>query len=229
MALAADDTATGQFIGDVFHEPAGSPPICGPGTGDQVTFDATANTYGISFPASCIGSPSSLAVTAETDYSSLFYMSPEEGACCAVAPDVESTTTTSSTSTTTTPAGISTTAPASSTTTTTAAVVTANTSPTNASSTPSPATTSSSRQLAFTGPGSGLRSTAVVGAGLLVLGLLLLVVADVPRQLVRRLTWTRLQLTTAAGSRRSRTRRNEPQAGTTRSQLLRRAAWLLGR
>ncbi len=47
----------------------------------------------------------------------------------------------------------------------------------------------SSSNLAFTGTGSGVKVIAVVGAVLVVLGLLLLIVADVPRRILRSLAF----------------------------------------
>ena len=57
------------------------------------TYDLSANTYGITFPASCIGSPASLSVQAKWIYDTtggtgtpVTYYSPATGSCCSTIP-----------------------------------------------------------------------------------------------------------------------------------------------
>jgi hypothetical protein len=47
--------------------------------------------------------------------------------------------------------------------------------------------TAASGSLAFTGTGPGLRTVSIVGGALMLLGLLMLVLADIPRRVLRRL------------------------------------------
>jgi len=98
-----------------------------------------------------------------------------------------STTSTTSAATTTSQSTTTTSARASTTSSTGA------TTSTQALATKSSNTISaSSGSLAFTGSGSGLRLATTAGAALVLLGLLLLAVSDVPRQLVRRLAYARV-------------------------------------
>ena len=178
--LALVGELDGTFSAGVVTYPDTGPNLC---TAATPSYDLSANTYSVSFPASCVGNPSQITVGALWHYDNngtvLTYSSPTDNPCCDATPDVSSSTTTSTslptTTTTTTPARV----------TTTTQVLTQATSATSGSS---GGATASSGQLAYTGPGNGLRVTAVFGVGLLVLGLVALGFADAPRRVVRRLS-----------------------------------------
>ncbi|MDR3650602.1 MAG: IPT/TIG domain-containing protein [Acidimicrobiales bacterium] len=94
----------------------------------------------------------------------------------------EAPTTTTPATTTTTPMTSTTTTSALTTTTTAVAAVT-----TVAPTTTSRVVTASSRSLAFTGSGPGLKTMTFVGAAVMLFGLLLLILVDVPRRVLRQL------------------------------------------
>ena len=103
----------------------------------------------------------------------------------AVAPTTTTTaavTTTVARTTTTTAAATTTVAP---TTTTTAAATTTTVAPTTTSGVV-PATSSS---LAFTGTGPGLKMLTLFGTALMLLGLVILILADIPRRMLRHLAY----------------------------------------
>ncbi len=184
--LASADDLTGSYQGAIVNDSDLST-ACNGTSGVSVTFDVSANTYGISFPASCIGTPTSVMVQAFWMYDTsggtggtvLSYDSPANngeqlGSCCNVTPDTTTPTTSPTTTPTTAPTTMSptttpTTAP---TTTTTAAIATA----ANSGST-------STGTLAFTGPGEGLRWTALLGGAFLLFGFGLFAIADTPHRL----------------------------------------------
>ncbi len=187
------DVKAGDFSGDSFvgvvDSASPAEVVCGTTDGVLASFDVATNSYQVSFPASCINSPSSLSAGGHWDYDDdgtvVTYEAPTQGPCCSVVPDSSTTTTTSSTTT-------SSTIPVSSSTTTSIVPVTSTTgSPVSATKTaPAPLVTpssgsssSSSGQLAFTGPGRDTWLTAIVGGALLLLGFSLFALADVPRQL----------------------------------------------
>jgi len=91
-------------------------------------------------------------------------------------------TTTTPATTTTTPMTTTTTTRAPTTTTTAVAAVT-----TVAPTTTSRVVTASSSSLAFTGSGPGLKTMTFVGAAVMLFGLLLLILVDVPRRIARQL------------------------------------------
>jgi len=106
-----------------------------------------------------------------------------------------SSSTTSSTTSTTTAA--TTTTPSSTTTSGGASSTSSIVAPTSAPALTTKSSgggivSTSSGSLAFTGSGAGLRLAAIAGATLLLLGLLLLAVSDVPQQLRRRLAYVRV-------------------------------------
>jgi hypothetical protein len=131
------------------------------------------------------------------------------------------TTTTLSPTSTTTASSTTTTGPPKSTTTTTGA----GGGGTSGASTTTPGAvrTASSGALAFTGPGRGITSVALVGIALMVLGLVLLMLVDIPRRALRGLV--------SAGARRS----SAPRAGRFRNlaatgrRSQRFGRWLFGR
>ncbi len=198
VAVADDDPWPGPFHGQIVQD-SSMATVCDSSSGVTVSFDATTSTYGISFPASCIGNPSSIAVDAVWIYGTAFgtvtAASPMSGGCCAATPDAASTstTTTSLTSTTTTsptsttsttsPTGTTSTTTATSTTTTTTTssnTATSTTVPPTVSTTAAPviavsaaapavAASAASSQLAFTGVGDTERWLVFIG-GLIVLG-----------------------------------------------------------
>jgi hypothetical protein len=120
------------------------------------------------------------------------------------------TTTTTGSSTTTTASPTSTTTTTPKTTTTTAAPKTTTTSSasggggTSAASTTtaSPVQTASSGSLAFTGPGQGIKSITLAGVALMLLGLVLLLLVDVPRRALRSLASVGAGLSSAPGAGR---------------------------
>jgi hypothetical protein len=106
--------------------------------------------------------------------------------------------TTSSTSTTTGPTTATTSATTSATTTSTAApAVTSGTEPPSASGssgTASPASrivTAPSGSLAFTGTGPGLKSATLLGIGAILFGMIMLLLVDIPRRVLRQLALMR--------------------------------------
>jgi len=94
----------------------------------------------------------------------------------------EAPTTTIPATTTTTPMTSTTTTRAPTTTTTAVAAIT-----TVAPTTTSRVITASSSSLAFTGSGPGLKTMTLVGAAIMLLGLLMLLLADIPRRALRQL------------------------------------------
>jgi hypothetical protein len=143
------------------------------------------------------------------------------------------TCTTTTTTTTTAP---TTTAP----TTTTTTVLTTTTSPypttsstmaaaiansgSSSSSTASRVVTAAAGSLAFTGPGPGLTAMTLVGAALMLLGMVMLVLVDVPRRALRQLGYLSLgrwQGRVTGGSRRM--------AELMSQEAARSARWFLGR
>ena len=192
--VESDYPGSPGYQGFVAANPSGSL-VCGAADGVTATFNTAENTYGISIPATCLQSPSSVTVDGSWSYDTsggtslagiLTYESPETPAdqppvlCCMASPD---TTSTSSTTTSTALSTTTTTTSAPQTTTTTRAV-TVTSSPTSGAA---GGATASSGQLAYTGAGTGLRVTAVLGAALLVLGVMTLGLADGPRRALRRL------------------------------------------
>ncbi len=103
------------------------------------------------------------------------------------------TTGTSSPTSTSTPSATSSTQGSSGSTTSTPPKPTTSTVPAtkSASSTSSTAraVTASSRSLAFTGPGPGLKTMTLIGAVVILFGLLMLLLADFPRRVINQLTY----------------------------------------
>jgi len=142
------------------------------------------------------------------------------------------TTTGSGSSTTlasaTTTTSASTTTMASSTTTTSA--VTASTKPPNTSGTsgttspPSRTVTAPSGSLAFTGSGPGLKTMTLIGAGVALLGLVLLVLVDIPRRVLRQLAYVSPARWKHRASGGART-----MANAVGREAAHRITWLLGR
>jgi hypothetical protein len=155
----------------------------------------------------------------------------------------ESTTTTStsttststSTSTSTPPTTTSTIAP---TTTTTPSGSSTTHPPGNGTTTQPPSTsgsggtsptatrvaTAASSSLAFTGSGPGLKTVTLLGAALMLLGLLMLLLADIPRRVLRQLGYLGQgdwRVRAGTGTRTV--------ARTAREEALRRTMWVLGR
>ena len=171
---ATEGLVAGQFVGAVTTSPANSA-ACGTSTGVTATVDTAANTYAMSFPSSCVGSPSSLALEASWSYTSggsTFQAAvPATGGppCCSVTPDPaattgSSTTTTSSTTTSTTTSSTTTTTVASSTTTTTTSAAAVVSSPSSTGNTGS--------GLALTGLGHVSPVLIAVGVGMIAIGIL---------------------------------------------------------
>ena len=247
-ALAGDNTITptadihGPFLGVVgrnVHAPGlgGFPILCDWTSGVVLSADTASNEYTISFPASCIGDPSSVAVQAAWTYDTsggtgsagpggpvLSFTSPASASCCTVTPDVMSSTTTiteASDATTTTRYACGATpcipnpvAPATSTT-----VVVA-----TKGSSGGPTVSASSRSLAFTGPSRGVASVALFGGALVLFGLVLLALFDAPRRLLKRLAYqnpTHWIGRAFAGT--------QALAKTAARKAVRRTKWLLGR
>ncbi len=180
---ATEDVVAGEFAGAVTTTPADTA-ACGASTGVTTTFATTANTYGMSFPASCVGSPSSLTIEASWAYASgdttyeAALPATGEAPCCSVTPDPATTTgspTTTTTSTTTsTTSTTTTTVPASS-----VGATTTTTSPVAAAVLSSPSSTGST--------GSGSSGLALTGAAhdtstLLVLGVAMIAVGTLGRR-----------------------------------------------
>jgi LPXTG-motif cell wall-anchored protein len=170
--------STPTFAGAVGTEGPGGSPVCySTATPSSATpsFDASADSYQISFAASCIGNPASVSVTAQFDYDdngdALSTSFLPTAPCCSATPDAATTTTSSTTATTTTTTTTSTT----STTTTTVSPSTTTTVPLAVVST-SPSSTgnsgSGSTGLASTGPGTDTPVLLVVGACLISIGVL---------------------------------------------------------
>ena len=136
------------------------------------------------------------------------------------AADLASTTTTSSSTSTTSPQSVGSTTSTSASfgsSGTTAATSLSSDSTRSGGEEANGVVTTSSGSLAFTGAGPALRVVATGGAGLVLSGLLLLLVADAPRHLLRRLALAR-QRQAPAVSPRSATR-----------VVIERCRWLLGR
>ncbi len=172
---ATEDVAAGQFVGAVTTSPANTA-ACSASSGVTATSSTTANTYGMSFPSSCVGSPTSLTIEASWSYASdgttyqAALPATGEAPCCSVT-DAADTTTSSTTTTTSTTASTTTTttvpstsAGATTTTTTAAAVVSSPSSTGN--------TGSGSSGLALTGPGEDTPVLIAVGVGLIAIGIL---------------------------------------------------------
>jgi hypothetical protein len=229
VAHASDNAITptgdiqGQFLGEVeryVQAPGlGSLPIqCDWTSGVTLQVDISTSEYGVSFPASCIGDPSSIAVQAVWTYDTsggtgsagpggpvLTSTSPASASCCAVTPDVMTSTTT------TTAAAVSnSTVPPTSTAPPTTVVATNGPSG-------GPTVSASSGSLAFTGPGSGVASVAVVGGALVLFGLVLLALFDAPRRMLKRLAYVRVST------------RMQGWAKAAGKEVIRRTSWLLGR
>jgi hypothetical protein len=110
FAIAADaDNESGPptFTGGVFSYSTGNPGCFG---APQVTtsFSQSANTYGLSFPASCVGDPSSIAVDAVYGYGTpttqYLDAEPANGSpCCSVTPGTSTPTSTPTPTPTPTP------------------------------------------------------------------------------------------------------------------------------
>jgi hypothetical protein len=179
---ATASLVAGQF-GATVENDATSATACGGTNGATASVDTTANTYTITFPASCLGSPSSFTVHAYWSYASGGTTNQEqlpaasEPPCCSVTQDPatqdpatrasstsSATTTTASTSTTTSTTSTTTTTTPSSTTTTSAApaVVTS----------PSTGNTGGTPPLALTGPGADTPALVVVALCLIAIGTL---------------------------------------------------------
>jgi hypothetical protein len=168
-SIYENGATTPSFLAFIFLDSTQSPPaffgavsefsspattLCPSASDAKPTFSVSANTYGISFSPSCIGSPASFSVHAIWIYTTQTTQSistvPVSGAspCCTVTPDASSTTTTttstvpSTTTSTTTTTPCTTSSPTS--TTSTAPGSTTSTAP----STPTTTTTapSSTRQ-----------------------------------------------------------------------------------
>ena len=181
----------GTFSGVVFSSTDLST-LCDSTSGVTVSFDLTANSYSLSFPSTCIGSPSSVSVQANYEYStsagSLGVIAAAPGdsqtfrSCCTVTPDAATTTTSTSTTTTstttttpttttsTTSSTTTTTVPTSTTTTTPVAVVSTSPSSTGTSGTSTPTGNTGTVALAATGPGSETPWLLVVAASMIVVG-----------------------------------------------------------
>ncbi len=147
------------------------------------------------------------------------------------------TTTTSATSATTTTSAASETTPTSTTTTTASPTSTTSTTTTTpvTTSTAQPGTsgttgttsapiTAPSGSLAFTGSGLGLKTMTLVGAIVILLGLAMLVLVDIPRRLLRQLAHLRLGHWQNRGSVHARAMAESVGRG-----IIRRIDWLLGR
>ena len=150
---ASADDSSGAFIGYV--DPASGSTICDDSSGVQAAFYASTNQYAVSFPASCVGSPSSISLDAEWQYGQLDYTSPpDNGICCTVSPGTTPppTTTTEASTGSTTGNGV---------------------------------ITTSVEHLAITGPGLGFKTVALVGILLMILGFAMLLLVDIPRRLIR--------------------------------------------
>jgi hypothetical protein len=158
------------FQGEVDDSQSGNA-VCDATSGVKVAFNLSDNAYSVAFPATCIDSPKSISVFASYDYTAdLSYDSPDQTAsesfCCSV---TEGSATPTSTTTTTT-------------TTTTKPHTTPGSSGPTAGVVSAP-----SGELAFTGSGPGLETITLAGSACMLLGLLLLVLADVPRRMMGRL------------------------------------------
>jgi hypothetical protein len=182
----------GTFSGIVFSATTFDT-LCAQITGVDATFSVSSNEYDVSFPASCIQSPSSLSVQAtrayDTNSDSLGTIASAPGtpdafvSCCTVTPDT--TTPTSTTTTTTTPTSSTSTTSTSSTTSTTTVKSTSSTSSTTsttvktsaasagATTTTDPtsaATTTSQSPAAVTSSPSSTGNTGSGSSGLAVTG-----------------------------------------------------------
>ena len=168
------DPASGQFSGAVTTSPANTAG-CSASTGVTATFSTTANTYGMSFPSSCVGSPTSLTIEASWSYASgettytAALPSTGQAPCCSVTPDPATTTTTSTTTTSTTASTTTTTTvpstSAGATTTTTTSVAAVVSSPSSIGN-----TGSGSSGLATTGVGGDTPLLIVFGVGMIAIG-----------------------------------------------------------
>lgn len=168
-----ESVVAAQFVGAVAKSPANTA-ACGASTGVTATFSTTANTYAMSFPSSCVGSPKSLTVEASWSYTSdgttyqAAVPATGEAPCCSVTPDPATTTGSSTTTTSTTASTTTTTVPSSSvgattTTSTVAAVVSSPSSTGNTGGGSSP--------LAFTGAGGDTPVLISVGVGMIAIGI----------------------------------------------------------
>jgi hypothetical protein len=139
----------------------------GSSQGVTSSFDVSANSYSISFPPSCVGSPTSIALYSAWNYdddgttTSVQVPTGGTSTCCTVTAS-DDTTTTSSTTTTTSTTTTSTTSTASTTTTIPSSAAGATTTTTS----PVAAVVSSAASTGNTGSGSsGLASTGNTGSG----------------------------------------------------------------
>lgn len=182
--------------------------LCGVSSGVVVSFDLATNQYGISFPSSCIGSPSSLAVQAQMAYTAVggtlaSAVAPGTSqaftSCCTVTPDATttgsstttSTTATASTTTSTTISSTTTTDPASASTTTVpsssvGATTTTTTAP-GAAVLTSPSSTGNTGTASTGSTGTGSPALASTGAGdntlvVIITGVVLIGVGGVGRR-----------------------------------------------
>lgn len=176
--------APGTFRG-VVYSASSFATLCDSSSGVAVTFSLATNQYGLSFPASCIQSPSSISVQANWEYATSADSDGTIAAapgtpqtfttCCTVTPDATTTGSSTTTSTTSTSSTSSTTS-STSTTSTTTSTSTTTTSSTVAAVVSSPSSTgntgSGSSPLAFTGPGEETPVLLAVGVGMLAVGIL---------------------------------------------------------
>ena len=103
-AVAGLDSS-GQFVG--ITQNYATPSHCLNGEGVNASFDLAANSYSVSFPASCIDTPASFSVSSEYSYGGsgdalTAVAPPPEGVCCTVGATSSTTTTTTTTTTPTT-------------------------------------------------------------------------------------------------------------------------------
>jgi hypothetical protein len=88
----------------------------------------------------------------------------------------------------------------------------------------SSAATAPSRSLAFTGSSPGLRTVTLLGAALMLFGLLMLKLADIPRRVLRQVVYR------GPGRRKARIiEGSQALARSVKQDLARGAGWFLGR
>ena len=177
---ASESVSSSAFTGSVTPSPSGTA-TCTTSSGVMTTFSTTANTYALSFPASCLGSPAPTSLSVQATWSYVDDGTTDTAAlpaagtapCCSVTPDPATTTgsstTTTSTTTTTTSTTTTTTLPSTgagvtTTTTSVAAVVSSPSSTGN--------TGSGSSGLAVTGAGDDTPVLIVAGVALVAIGIL---------------------------------------------------------
>ena len=174
QAIAADvligasgsPVSSGELSGGIWNLPDKGYTCDGNTDSVEASYDLSANIYDITFPASCVGTPSTLSVQALWSYDTTegtgvprIVSSPDgkDAACCSVSSD-PATSTRSSTRTSTTQAPVIATG----------------------------ATPITAVQLAFTGLGQALRVMTLLSGALFLLGLLMLITLPGSR-LLRRL------------------------------------------